>query len=550
MARVTADGMDELLLGIQPVFTGWRSGGAHASIPRLVQRLTGGRSRFARSCADFRTAREMSRALRTVSSPTIAQPLHTFDRELPRLQTLCLGLGLIPQLAGVGRPFTFLLAYQNSNELRATGGFIGSYGMVTLRDGLMSQRFSGTWAAMRNLSFPPPEPVQLYNEEAAWLFMDSNWSPSFPISAQLERYILRVNTGQQAEGVINVTPEIGADILSVLGPIWIQQYHRWVNASNIATLADYYANFDPATLARYAHLPRTYQTAVLRDNYRKQFLGDVARAVISRLNTLSFAKLQLLGLRLQDAIRRGDLLLYFPNHQVEELVRRIGADGSIAPTTSDYLYVVDTNLSYNKINPWVRMSRNYTVTIQPNRWLRSTLDLTFTNLAPDRLAPFSIGPGYGRLGGPLDYADYVRVYVPNGAELIDQSGWTQPWSSGGAYGKTIFSGYLIVPHLQTRTVHLEYISPPNVFTWSHGRKYRLVVPHQPGSQPRDVRITLSIGGRATRSWNLSAPRAQWSVTVPIPYRPFAPIPLAKQPGVVVAPGHWIEPYAYLAPPHR
>jgi hypothetical protein len=112
----------------------------------------------------------------------------------------------------------------------------------------------------------------------------------------------------------------------------------------------------------------------------------------------------------------------------------------------------------------------------------------------------------------------------------------------------MFCGYLIVPRDQTRIVKLEYVVPPNVFTWSAGQWYRLVVQHQPGSHPMAMSISVTQDDGRTVSWTVQRPVLDWSTTVHIVRRPFQAIPLPQEAPPVVAPGHWIEPHAFLSTP--
>ena len=121
--------------------------------------------------------------------------------------------------------------------------------------------------------------------------------------------------------------------------------------------------------------------------------------------------------------------------------------------------MVNTNLSYNKINPFVHRQTRYDVRIRPDRWLDARLIVRIQNVrARAAFKRVSLGPQAGRYGGWSDYATFLRIYTPPGAALIDQTGWTQPWSQGPAYGGTIFSGYVIVPHGTSRSCLL-YTSP-------------------------------------------------------------------------------------------
>jgi hypothetical protein len=208
--------------------------------------------------------------------------------------------------------------------------------------------------------------------------------------------------------------------------------------------------------------------------------------------------------------------------------------------------MVDTNLSYNKINPFVHQSIDALVTVRADHWLRTDLRIRFANRTPVAYAGQGLGPGAGRLGAKVDYADFLRVFVPDGSQLVDQSGWTRAWSPGPAYGKTMFCGYLIVRAGRTATVRLEYVTPSNVFVPSNVTRFRIVVQHQPGSHPDRLRVTVRGFGTPARTWVVAHPTADVRESEGIVPSPFSPIPLSAQPTEVAAPGHWIEPHAYLA----
>ena len=139
--------------------------------------------------------------------------------------------------------------------------------------------------------------------------------------------------------------------------------------------------------------------------------------------------------------------------------------------------------------------------------------------------------------------------MPAGAELISQTGWTQPLGTGSVYGKTMFSGYEVVPNGKQATIQLHYITPPNVFSGSPS-SYRLTIQHQPGSHPElfTVHAKDAAGGKIG-SWNIPAPLEDFTAAMPIAPRPIHPLHLAlTNVHPVVAPNHWIEPFAYLGKP--
>jgi hypothetical protein len=444
-------------------------------------------------------------------------------------------------LLGYPQPYTYLFAYQDSEEIKATGGFIGSMALVTVEGGKVRQEFQGT-DVRDNLSVPPPEPMQLYNRDFAWLFRDANWSPDFPTSAQLERYFLRLDFHRDVAGVVNLTPQAIGDVLAATGPVYSPEYGQWIRSDNVARLADYYAHWTNGWGG-----PQQFANA---DTRRKQFMQIVAQHILTKMSSLSPA--QWIGLlkELSQAVGRRDILVYFTDPEAERLARLTGADGEINRTSSDYLYVVDTNFSYNKLSKYVHTAVTYNVRVRPDRWLDAHLTVSYRNVG----APASLerqgwwGPGAGRLGAWNDYASFLRIFVPAGAEILSQSGWYQPWTPGSAYGKTMFSGYVIVRAGRTSTVRLHYVVPPNVFNASHGREYRLTVQHQPGSLPGRWAISVAAGGKQILSRVVPHPVGDLTAAAAVQPGPYTPIPLTRDGSGVVAPGHVIEPHAYLRAP--
>lgn len=540
-ADFATQGGVELLTGLEPLLKhmGRVGSAAHLTPPTLVRYVSSEHLAFASACTHLNAARLTRGTIAGGGSQNTARVLRAFDRRLPELQRACQALLQLPRILGLGRAATYLLAYQNAAELRATGGFIGSVGFLTAENGRIRPTFrnSGFSGFHDNLAYAPPDPIAVYEGEPAWLFRDSNWSPDFPTSAALERFFLRLDLHVDVSGVINVTPAAVAAILKAVGPVYSAEYHRWITSGNVAALADYFTHI------AVVHGPLGSQ---FQEGGRKQFIGIVARHIMSRVTSLPLSQLPDFVNSLASSVRRGDLLANFSDASQQQLVEQAGASGRINPTPSDFLYVVDSNLSDNKINDYVHSSVTYSVTIQRNCWLQGHLTIRIHNTpAPPQIAKEGNGPDFGRRGGRDDYADFVRVYVPAGALLGEQSGWLQTWSEGPAYGKTMFSGYIIVHRGETRTVRLQYLIPPNVLTPAGGRAYRIVVQHQPGSNPDFFAFSLTDRTGRHFSFKDVKPTADAAHTVEIRPCSASPIPLPRSVRPTVAPGQEIEPHTRL-----
>jgi len=95
------------------------------------------------------------------------------------------------EILGHQKPKRYLLLFQNNNEMRATGGFIGSYGILDLDEGrIKNLTIDGIYNADGQLlsKITPPEPLRFTNDR--WHARDANWFPDFPASAQKVAWLL------------------------------------------------------------------------------------------------------------------------------------------------------------------------------------------------------------------------------------------------------------------------------------------------------------------------------------------------------------------------
>ena len=89
---------------------------------------------------------------------------------------------LYPRLAGFDGPKRYLVLLQNSNELRPTGGFIGSIGKLLFDEGKMRDfTIQDVYAVDGQLKghIDPPGPIRDLLNQEHWYLRDSNWDPDF-----------------------------------------------------------------------------------------------------------------------------------------------------------------------------------------------------------------------------------------------------------------------------------------------------------------------------------------------------------------------------------
>lgn len=488
----TASALD-IVRGITPLWPVLTS--SHDPGPvlhRIATGLTPGRPRF--QLAESEASQGVT-ALHALPSSTGSYTLDRSEkklrRDLPRLRTAATLLAVMPRILGVASAQRYLFCWENATEIRPVGGFVGAADLVTVRHGYVTRKFTGS-ALAHEIDFPhlPAFEAEM-TAETSLLFRDSNFSPDFPTSARLERWFYGRDTGTWPNTVVDFVDQGVPDILRATGPVYVPQYHVTVNSTNSIALAERFARPHP--------VPYPSDRNISRDTIRKRFLGFEFSAIFKRLENLPIARWPALASAMTSAIRKHDILIYSRDRSVERAVRQAGAGGALKPVNGDFLYIVDDNRSYNKINPYVHEWATYDTEVTPSMWLDSTVTIHYhLNPSPPDIegtGPYYgyQGPYQGRRGNKHDYFDFVRVYVPAGALQPTVSGLklVLPTAAQQAYDYTQFAGYFLLRAGRSTSISLHYEIPANGWNAGSYKRYALTVPRQPGANLKSVKVYVN-----------------------------------------------------------
>jgi len=411
--------------------------------------------------------------------------LDQVDRLVPMWQTAINVLANARTILGAERPRTYLLLAQNSDELRATGGFISGVGLVQIEQGKISVLDFQDSFAIDDFSQrhpAPPEPLRRYMFAGQWVLRDANWSPDFPTAARQLQAIYKIDRRREVDGVIAINQQILPDLLAAMGTVTVETYNERVDATNvIAKIHEYWA------------LPQSPGQPSDWWSHRKDFLGKLMQAILQRM-TLGNLDQSKLGRVVLNAIQTKNLLLYV--NDVESLSQPgLPLGGAVDPSSGDWLMVVDSNVGFNKVDGSVSRQVAYNLTIESTNSLRASVTITYTNLSP-RVESYCVHlPNYQFTYVDLQqgcYWNYLRVLVPAGSELLQSMGVADVTVEPGDKAYTVFAGYFVLPHAETHVVRFNYRLPPSVQAMPH---YRLTLQRQPGApiMPLQVQIHAPAG---------------------------------------------------------
>ncbi len=322
--------------------------------------------------------------------PMIADALHGFNRNSH----------LVRELLGENGPRLYLFLFQNNAELRPTGGFIGSYGLLEVTGGHVRKFFvDGIFNPDGQLreNIVPPEPIQKVS--TGWSLHDSNWWPDFPTSAEKAIFFYEKTGGPTVDGVVTLTPTVIRDALRLTGPIDMPEYGVTIDAENFLEVVQ-------------EEVEENYDREL---NQPKKILADLAPIMLDRLFSLRSAEgLLALSGTLSKALDGKHVLLYSRNAEIEGLIDAAGWSGRMLDTPRDYLSVVHTNINGYKTDAVITEDVSHSAAVQADGSVLDTVRITRNHTGGD--TPYD---WFNRVN-----ADYLRVYVPKGSELVSVSGQT------------------------------------------------------------------------------------------------------------------------------
>ncbi len=302
----------------------------------------------------------------------------------------------LPNLIGMEKMQRYLVLFQNSNEIRPTGGFIGSYAVLELEKGKIKNLTIDDiynpdgQIDLKGIEIPAPEPIATILGEKNLHIRNANWNPDFEKSAALIQELFYKMDGSRFDGVTAIDLFFAKNLLKTTGPVFLTAYNEEITENNLYEKTQFYSEFN-------------YKEGV---SQKKSFLTILGSKMMEKLFALPKEKMPALVTELGNSLRQRHVQIYLPNSSFNALLQKNNWTGKIINTDTDYLQVVNTNLGGTKANYYVKNKLDYKVNSQTRDGiLRGTLTATYKHTGKDYAWP----------GGP--YKNYVRVLVPAGTKL-------------------------------------------------------------------------------------------------------------------------------------
>lgn len=393
---------------------------------------------------------------------------------------------LFLRLAGFYQPRYYLVLFQNSAEVRATGGFIGSYALVKVDNGVVEIKKAENvfnLSGQQSLLLTPPLPLQKISEN--WTFHDLNWFFDFPTSSSLLSWMYEKNGGPTIDGVVAITPGVVEDLLSLIGPIYVPPYNIAFTKENVFDTLQY-------------EVEENYKARGAKDP--KAIITEFAPLLLQKL--IDYPDKRKLAALFMESLAKKDILASFKNEKEESFLLYQNWGGSMLQDQNDYLAVVSSNINGYKTDRVVRQSMKLHTDFFASGEIVNELSLTREHTGGDLLHPW-----YNKVN-----ANFLRVYIPQESTLLEARGHTLEFhkprtdyekrgfhaldlvqsqengkvdSESGTRvfeegGRTVLGNWTYVSPKETTTIVYRYKLPFTLDPSQSMLPYRLTVQKQPG----------------------------------------------------------------------
>ncbi|HEV2035654.1 MAG TPA: DUF4012 domain-containing protein [Candidatus Dormibacteraeota bacterium] len=329
---------------------------------------------------------------------------------------------------------TYLIEQVNPAELRAGGGYIGTFSELRADQGTLKLVTSGDAYQLSNPRplrgqpgyVPQPGAFEEFIPDEGWSFVDSNFFPDFPSNATAAEGFVQPRLGIHIDAVISIDYYTVAKMLELTGPLTVPGTRITVDASNFIS-----------TVIQGDLVPG--------DATHKALLGAIAGPLMDRVATLSADRWPALISALNDLSAARHLQAYFNNATVQKEIDRVGWSGTVNPTSArDYMMEVESNLGGTKANYF--LTRHFTVELtRSGSILHHKVTIDLTDDMPFDYRPNEFYNAYLRLyvsdtasstWDNLRPVKYASPTPPAGTRVID--GWVPLFHGYGHSAEAVF----------------------------------------------------------------------------------------------------------------
>ena len=398
----------------------------------------------------------------------------------------------LPSLLGESAPKKYLVIFQNDKELRPTGGFITAYAIFSIDQGIISFEKSDDIYnlddSIPNKSKAEAPILKYFPGVYTKNLRDDNLNPDFVKS--MDDFKAMYDTAGLKENVDGI---IAIDSNVLVSTIKILDDNVQADGQTFTTKNDPRCDCPQVIYALENNISRPVNYV---KTARKSILGDLISAIM--VKALSSSPKIYWGPLFQSIIaqtNQKNVLFYLYDAQAQQGLEALNAAGQIHAFDGDYLHINEANFSGAKVNIFMQEAVDNAYKVDSDGTIEKTVTIHYKNPYP----PSDCSLASGGLCLNALYRDWIRIYVPQGSELVSSTGSQVKMSTYNESGKTVFEGFLTVRTQGVATLTLNYKLP---FKLKNGSPLPLLIQKQPGATNNPYQIIVN--DKTVDSFNLTS----------------------------------------------
>ncbi len=316
----------------------------------------------------------------------------------PVVSFLSSSIDILPQALAFDKEKKYLVLFQNNMELRPGGGFIGSYGILDIKEGRIKDfKIDDVYNPDGQLKghVEPPFPIRRFLPQPNWFLRDSNFDIDFKNNASEAAYFFGLETGEEVDGVLGIDVNVLKNILEVTGPVEVSDYDVSLNSDNFYDEVQKNAQKD--------FFPGSKQ--------KKNFLTAVFKSITQKLsNPQKTPYLSLLKI-VKESLSTKDILLSSSDSKLQKELEINGWAGTAdvsskisGSSINDIFGISEANLGINKVNYLISRTVSKAEMVDPDGTVSSTATISYKNDSQS-----------------LNYKNYLRIILPSNITIKELS---------------------------------------------------------------------------------------------------------------------------------
>lgn len=343
---------------------------------------------------------------------------------------------IIGSMLGANGNRTYLLAAQNTAEIRASGGFPGSMGTVSIDNGAIELGdFTKVYDMMAEET---PAQCAITDEENALFYpwytqysWDNSFNPDYPRVAGIWAAAYQEKTEQSVDGVISITPTMVQDLLAATGDSFTLSDGTTIDGTNATKVLQHDLYW------KYLSSGSTFEVGnAISDAL---FAEAAEHAFHSALENMNASSLMKLVSTMMGGLDDRRVMIWLADATEQSYIEDMGYSGSMTAATQQQptLGVFINFWAGSKLGWWLGMDTQISSPVTGNDGSRTyhvttTLMNYLTSQEAKEGGKYLVSDNDKSLG---DADPFIYFYAPAGGTISDVAA-----SNGATLGKATYQG--------------------------------------------------------------------------------------------------------------